>query len=61
MVSLRKLGILSEHFCEMESSYPEMSSANVPLQETIGLYSGLISRLLATCVICSMYMSVLFK
>ena len=34
---------------------------NVPLQETIGLYGGLMSRLMATCVLCSVYMNVLFK
>ena len=44
----------------MESTFPEMCSLNVPLQETIGLYGGLISRL-ASCVICSVSMSVLFK
>ena len=34
---------------------------NVPLLETIGLFGGLISRLLASCVLCSVYMNVLFK
>ena len=43
VVSLRKLGILSKKFCKMESTCPEMCSVNVPLQETIGLYGGLIS------------------
>ena len=45
----------------MESTYPKMCSVNVPLQETIGLYGGLISRLLAACVICSVFISVLLK
>ena len=35
----------------VESTYPEMCSVNVPLQETISLYGGLISRLLVACVI----------
>ena len=33
----------------------------IPLQKTIDLYGGLISRLFATYVICSVFMSVLFK
>ena len=41
VVSLRKLGILSQNFCKMEITYPEMCSVNVPLQETIGLSGGL--------------------
>ena len=45
----------------MESTYLEMYSVNAPLQETIGLYGGLISKLLATCVIGSVFISVLFK
>ena len=61
MVSLRKLGILSKKFCKMESTCPEMCSVTVPLQEVIGLYGGLISRMLATCVICAVYMNALFK
>ena len=61
MVSLRKLGILSKKFSKMESTCPEMCSVNVPLQETIGLYGGLILRLLATCVICSVFVRVLIK
>ena len=43
---------------KMESRYPEMCSVNVRLQETIGLYGGgFISRLLTSCVICSVFMS----
>ena len=61
MVSLRKQGILSKKFCKMESTCPEMCSVNVPLQETIGLYGGLISRLLASCVISSVFVRVLIK
>ena len=61
MVSLRKLGILPKNFKKMESACPEMCSFNVPLHETIHLYGDLISRLLATCVIFSVFMSVLFK
>ena len=61
MVSLRKLGILSKKFCKLESTCPEMCSVNVPLQETIGLYGGRISRLLATCVIFSVFVSALIK
>ena len=34
---------------------------NDPLQETIGLYGGLVSRLLATFDIYSVFMSVLIK
>ena len=49
MVSLRKLGILSKTFCKMESTFQEMCSVNIPLQETIGLYGGLISRLYDAC------------
>ena len=52
-MSLRKLGILSKTFCKMETICLEMCSFDVPLQETIGLLGGLISRMLATCVICS--------
>ena len=61
VVSFRKLCILSKTFSKMESTYPEMCSVNVPLQETIGLYGGLISWLLATCVICSVFVSALIK
>ena len=51
-VSFRKLGIFYYFFCKMKSAYPEMCSANVALQEIIRMYGGLISRMLATCVIC---------
>ena len=33
MWCLRKLGISFKHSCKMESTYPEMCSVNVPLQE----------------------------
>ena len=46
---------------KMESTYQEMRSVDVHLHKKIGLYGGLISRLLATCVICSVFMSVLLK
>ena len=52
-MSLRKLGILSKTCCTMESLCLEMFSFDVPLQETIGLLGGLISRMSATCVISS--------
>ena len=61
VVTLRRLGILLNFFCKMESTYPKMCSVNVPLQEIICLYGGLISRLLATSVICSVFLSALFK
>ena len=56
VVYLRKLGILSQTFCKMESTFSEKCSVNVPLLEIIGLYGGLISRLLASCVICAVSM-----
>ena len=46
-----KAGYFVKKISKMESTCPEMCSVNVPLQESIGLYGGLISRLLATCVI----------
>ena len=36
----------------MKSTCPEMCSVIVPLQEAIGLYGGLISRLLALPEMC---------
>ena len=39
-----KAGYFVQIFVEKwQSTYPEMCSVNVPLQETIGLYGGLIS------------------
>ena len=46
---------------KIKSTFLEVCSDNVALQETICLYGGLISTLLATCIICSVFMSVLFK
>ena len=43
MVSFIKLGIFFNFFCKIEPTYPEICSVNVPLQEAIGLYGGLIS------------------
>ena len=56
-----KAGYFVETFCKMKSTYPRFCSVNVLLQEIIGLRGGHISRLLATNVICSVFMSVLFK
>ena len=56
-----KAGYFVQKVLQMESTYPEMCSVNVPLQTKIGLYGGLISRLLATFGICSVFISVLIK
>ena len=61
VVYLRKLCILSKKISKMESTYPKMCSVNVPLMETIGPYGGHALGLLATCMICSVSMSVLLK
>ena len=61
MAFLRKLGILFKKFVKMESTCPEMCSVSVPLQETIGLCGGLISRLLVTWCDLLIFMSVFYQ
>ena len=36
----------------MESTYPEICSVSVPFKDTIGLYGGLMCRLVASSVSC---------
>ena len=38
----------------MESVYPEICSVSVPFGDNIGLYGGLMSRLLALSICCIM-------
>ena len=57
LVSDIKLGVLCRRGCRMESTYPEICSVSVLFYDTIGLYGGLMLRLLALSISCA----VLFK
>ena len=50
LVSVIKLGILCRRGWRMESTYPEICSVSVLFEDTIGLYGGLILRLLALSI-----------
>ena len=52
LVSVIKLGTLCRRGWRMESTYPEICSVNVLFEDTIGLYGGLMSRLLALSISC---------
>ena len=52
LVSVIKLGILCRRGWGMESTYQEICSVSVLFEDTIGLYRGLMIRLLALSISC---------
>ena len=52
LVSVIKLGILCRRGWRMESTYSEICSVSVLFKDTIGLYGGLMFRLLALSISC---------
>ena len=53
-VSVIILGILCSRGWRMESTYREMCSVSVPSEDTLGLFGGLMCRLLALSISCVM-------
>ena len=53
LMSVIKLGVLCRRIWRMESTYPEICSVSVRFEDTIGLYGGLIFRLLILSISCA--------
>ena len=52
LLSVIKLSILYSRGWIMESAYPEICPVSVPFEDTIGMYVGLMFRLVALSISC---------